>query len=441
MAKFHHFGVPTQDQHDGEMHLEGAKVYVTDPEQHPYNVEFVRCEPDCPMPEIIQTTPHAGFMVDDLEAAVEGQEIVLPITPIDESLSIAFIKNGDALLELMQGETPKKKKWINEPENVVQELLEGMVLANAGKIKLARRNLVVRARAKPKRKVALVTLGGSGHEPALSGYVGKGMLDISVPGEIFAAPGPPRVIAALRKAAKGREAGVLFIVLNHAGDVLAANIVMGMVEKEGLNVKSVLTHEDISDDDPEDGDPERRGLSGCLIAIKCAGAAAEAGRSLDEVQAIAQRVQDNMATLAVATSAATHPATGGVIAEVPEGEMCVGMGQHGEAGGGMQEMKTADETADIMLPLLLADRGVERGDKVLVMINGVGSTTLMEQYCVLRRCKQILDDRGIEMVDGLCGEFLTVQEMGGFQMVICKMDDELIDLWKAPCDTPALTVK
>jgi len=439
VAKFHHFGVPTRDQHEGEMHIEGAKVYVTDPEQHPYNVEFVRCEPDCPMPEIIQTTPHAGFVVDDLEAAVEGQEVVLPITAIDESLSIAFIKDGDALLELMQGETPKKKKWINEPENVVQELLEGMVLANQGTIKLEGSNLVVRATPKPDDKVAIVTLGGSGHEPALSGYVGEGMLDISVPGEIFAAPGRPRVIEALRSV--NRDAGVLFVVLNHAGDVLTANMVMKMVEKEGLNVKQVLTHEDISDDDPADGPPERRGLSGCLIVIKCAGAAAEAGRSLDEVVAIAQRVQDNMATLAVATSAATHPSTGDVIAEVPEGQMCVGMGQHGEAGGGMQEMKTADETADIMLPLLLADRGIEAGDKVLVMINGVGSTTLMEQYCVLRRCKQLLDERGIEMVDALCGEFLTVQEMGGFQMVVCKMDDELVELWKAPCDTPALTVK
>ena len=330
-----------------------------------------------------------------------------------------------------------KKKWINDPDNVVDELLEGMALAHAKQIKLARQNLVVRARAKAKRKVALVTLGGSGHEPALSGYVGKGMLDISVPGEIFAAPGPPRVIAALRKAAKGREAGVLFIVLNHAGDVLAANIVMEMVAKEGLNVKQVLTHEDISDEDPA----ERRGLSGCLPVIKCAGAAAEQGKSLDEVLAIAQRVQDNMATLAVATSAATHPATGEVIADVPDGEMCVGMGQHGEAGGGMQAMKSADATADIMLPLLLADRGVESGDKVLVMINGVGSTTRMELYCVLRRVKQLLDERGIEMARAIVGEFLTVQEMGGFQMVIARMDDELLALWDAPCDTPALTVK
>ena len=330
-------------------------------------------------------------------------------------------------------------KWINDPDNLVDELLEGMVLANAGKIRLEGNNLVCRATPKADGKVALVTLGGSGHEPALSGYVGDGMLDISVPGEVFAAPGPPRVIEALKRV--NRDAGTLFVVLNHAGDVMSANIVMGMAESQGLKVKQVLTHEDISDDDPADGDPERRGLSGCLIAIKCAGAAAEAGQTLDEVAAVAQKVQDNMATLAVAASAATHPSTGDVIADVPSGEMCVGMGQHGEAGGGMQPLKSADATADIMLPLLLEDRGITAGDKVLVIINGVGSTTLMEQYCVLRRCKQILDEKGIEMVDALCGEFLTVQEMGGFQIVVCRMDDELTELWKAPCDTPALTVK
>ncbi|MBL7222784.1 MAG: dihydroxyacetone kinase subunit DhaK [Candidatus Brocadiae bacterium] len=332
-----------------------------------------------------------------------------------------------------------KKKFINDPENVVNELLEGLVLANAGKVKLEGSNLVVRATAKPDDKVAIVTIGGSGHEPALSGYVGDGMLDISVPGEVFAAPGPPRVLEALESV--NRDAGTLFVVLNHAGDVLSASTTMQMAERKGLNVKQVLTHEDISDEDPADGPPERRGLSGCLIAIKCAGAAAEQGKSLDEVLAIAQRVQDNMATLAVATSAATHPSTGDVIAEVPEGEMCVGMGQHGEAGGGMQPLNSADATADIMLPLLIEDRGIQAGDKVLVIINGVGSTTLMEQYCVLRRCKQILDEKGIELARSLCGEFLTVQEMGGFQVVVCKMDDELLELWDAPCDTPALTVK
>jgi len=328
------------------------------------------------------------------------------------------------------------KKFINKPENLVSELLEGMALAHARQLKLAGNNLVVRAKPKPGGKVALVTLGGSGHEPALSGWVGKGMLDISVPGEIFAAPGPPRVMEALRLAAKRRKPGVLFVVLNHAGDVMTANIVSQMVAQKGLNVKQVLTHEDISASDPA----ERRGLSGALIVVKCAGAAAEEGRSLDDCLAIAQRVQDNMATLAVAVSAATHPSTGQPIFSMPDDEMNVGMGQHGEAGGGAMKLKSADETADIMLPMLLADRKIQPGEKVLLMLNGTGSTTLMELYIVLRRCKEILKDKGIELARAAVGEFLTVQEMGGFQMVIARMDDELLRLWDAPCDSPALSV-
>lgn len=330
------------------------------------------------------------------------------------------------------------KKFVNKPENLVPELLEGFVLANAGKVKLAKNNLVVRAKAKAKNKVALVTLGGSGHEPALSGFVGKGMLDISVPGDIFAAPGPPRVIEALRKA--NRPAGVLFIVLNHAGDVMTADVCMEMVQQEGLNVKKVLTQEDIAGG-PRGPGADRRGLVGALWVYKMAGAAAEAGRSLDEVLAIAERVSNDMATVAVAVSGATHPCTGQVISELGPDEMVVGMGQHGEAGGGTYKMKTADETADIMLPMLLNDLNVHSGQKVMVMLNGVGSTTLMEMYLVLRRCKQILDGKGITLARSIVGEFLTVQEMGGFQMSVVKVDDTLIDLWDAPCDTPALTVK
>jgi dihydroxyacetone kinase-like protein len=328
------------------------------------------------------------------------------------------------------------KKFVNKPENLVSELLEGMALAHSRQLKLAGNNLVVRATPKKGGKVALVTLGGSGHEPALSGWVGKGLLDISVPGEIFAAPGPPRVMEALRLASKRRKAGILFIVLNHAGDVMTANIVMQMAAQKGLKVKQVLTHEDISASDPA----ERRGLSGALLVTKMAGAAAEEGRSLDDCLAIAQRVQDNMATLAVAVSAATHPSTGQPIFTMPDDEMNVGMGQHGEAGGGAMKLKTADETADIMLPLLLADRKIQPGEKVLLMLNGTGSTTLMELYIVLRRCKQILEAKGIELARAAVGEFLTVQEMGGFQMVICRMDDELLRLWDAPCDSPALSV-
>lgn len=330
------------------------------------------------------------------------------------------------------------KKFVNAPENLVPELLEGFVLANQGTIRLADNNLVVRVHPKPAGKVAVVTMGGSGHEPALSGFVGEGMLDISVPGEIFAAPGPPRVMEALRAA--HRDAGVLFVVLNHAGDVMSANIAMGMAKKEGLKVKQVLTHEDISGG-PRENPDDRRGLAGCMLVIKVAGAAAEQGRSLDECLAIAERMERNMATLAVAVSGATHPSTGDVIAEVPEGMMVVGMGQHGEAGGGTQNLKTADATAGIMLPALLEDLTIVSGEEVLVMLNGVGSTTLMELHLVLRRVKQLLDERGVTLARAVVGEFLTVQEMGGFQMCVARLDDELKALWDAPCDTPALVVR
>ncbi len=330
------------------------------------------------------------------------------------------------------------KKLINAPDALVQEALEGFALAHNGKVALAGSNLVVRSNRKSADKVALVTLGGSGHEPALSGFVGEGMLDISVPGEIFAAPGPPRVLEALRLAK--RDAGILFVVLNHAGDVLSAKVAMDLAAKEGILLRRVLTHEDISGG-PRSQPDDRRGLAGCLPVIKVAGAAAEQGRSLEECAAIAERMEAGMATLAVAMSGATHPSTGDVIAEIPEGMMVVGMGQHGEAGGGTQQIKTADATADIMLEALLEDIDARSGEAVFVMLNGVGATTLMELYLVLRRVKQVLDARGITLARSLVGEFLTVQEMGGFQMCVGRLDDELKDLWDAPCSSPAWTVK
>jgi len=330
-------------------------------------------------------------------------------------------------------------KFINQPDDLPAELIEGFALAHRDKVQLAGDRLVVRARPKPAEKVALVTLGGSGHEPALSGFVGTGMLDVSVPGHIFAAPGPPRVLEALKLTS--REAGTLFIVLNHEGDVRSAGIVMEMAEKEGIHVKQILTHEDISGgtrDDPKD----RRGLVGCLLVMKVAGAAAEAGRSLDECLALAERMERNMATLAVAVSSATHPCTGEPISSVPDRTMVIGMGQHGEGGRfGPQDLKSANETAEAMLSMLLEDLNIRRGEEVGVLINGVGSTTLMELYLILRGVQQSLDGKGIRMARCLVGEFLTVQEMGGFQMCLARLDPELKELWDAPCNTPALVVQ
>jgi dihydroxyacetone kinase-like protein len=325
----------------------------------------------------------------------------------------------------------KMKKFINKPENIVAELLQGFALSHPGQIRLMGSNLVTRAVSKAKGKVGVVTLGGSGHEPGLSGFVGDGMLDVSVAGEIFAAPGAPRCLEAIRLANYG--AGVLFIVLNHAGDVLSANLTMELAKREGLNVQMTLTHEDISGGtNPED----RRGLVGFLPVYKVAGAAAEEGQPLDACFEIAEKMGRNMRTLAVAVQTATHPSTGQPIFELGDDEMEIGMGQHGEAGTGRMKLKSADETAEIMLDMLLKDLAVKAGEELLVIVNGAGATTLMELFILFRRVDQILKARGIKLARAKVGEFITTQEQAGFQLMIARMDAELIRLWDAPSNAP-----
>ena len=327
------------------------------------------------------------------------------------------------------------KKFINKPENLTKELLEGFALANCDLISLEPNNLVVSKALAGADRVTIVTLGGAGHEPALSGFVGEGMVDISVVGDIFAAPGPQACIEAIRMADKGK--GVLFVVLNHAGDMLTGNLAMKQAVKEGLNVIKVVTQEDISNAPRENGD-DRRGLVGCIPTYKVAAAAAAEGKSLEEVAAIAQRFADNMATLAVAASGATHPSTGSVLADLGEDEMEICMGQHGEGGGGRQKLKTADETAEIMVNALLSDLSIQDGEKIMLILNGVGATTLMELFIVYRRCVELLKAKNIEITANFIGEMLTVQEQAGFQMFMARMDEELLKLWNAPCNTPYL---
>lgn len=330
----------------------------------------------------------------------------------------------------------RMKKFINQPENIVPELLQGFALSHPDKIRLVGSNLVARAVPKAKGRVGVVTLGGSGHEPGLSGFVGEGMLDVSVAGEIFAAPGAPRCLEAIRLAEYG--AGILFIVLNHAGDVLSANLTMEMAKRDGLNVKMTLTHEDIAGGpNPED----RRGLVGFLPVYKVAGAAAEQGRPLGACLEIAERMGRNMRTLAVAVQTATHPSTGHPIFELGDDEMEIGMGQHGEAGTGRMTLKSADETAEIMLEMLLKDLNVKAGEELLVILNGAGATTLMELFILFRRVHQILTAKGIKLARSKVGEFITTQEQAGFQLMIARMDAELIRLWDAPSNAPYFVVR
>lgn len=333
-----------------------------------------------------------------------------------------------------------KTKFINNTDAITAELLEGYTMAFSDRVKLAPDNIVVRANAKSADKVAIVAFGGSGHEPAVSGFVGDGMLDCSVVGDIFAAPGAQRLFQGLQLFK--RDAGILLLVLNHSGDVMSGNMASMLAEKSGIKVKSILTHDDISAG-LDAADEERRGLAGAVVMYKVLGAAAEAGKSLDELIEIGERLNANIATLAVAMRSCSHPQNGAVITALEDGMMEIGMGQHGEAGaGGMQPLESADKTAEFMVGMLAKKLSLKSGDKALLYINGVGATTLMEQFIVYRAAAKKLISMGVEIVDGYAGELLTVQEQAGFQMIAAKLDADHIHYIKNyPSNAPYWTRK
>ncbi|PKM52949.1 MAG: glycerol kinase, partial [Firmicutes bacterium HGW-Firmicutes-3] len=255
------------------------------------------------------------------------------------------------------------KKFINKPENITSELLEGLALANPFILEVMPNNLVVSKGLRTANRVTIVTLGGSGHEPALEGFVGEGMIDVAVVGDVFAAPGYKAVFEALQLADKGK--GILLVVLNHAGDMLAATRTMEEAHKAGIKVSMVVTREDVAYAPRSDAD-RRRGLVGCVPLYKIVGAAAAQGKSLHEITAIAQDFADNMATIAVACKTATHPQNGSAFSVLGTDQMEIGMGQHGEGGGDRQKMKSADETAILMSDLLIADLNLCAGETIMV---------------------------------------------------------------------------
>ena len=329
----------------------------------------------------------------------------------------------------------KMKKFINQPENLEQELLEGLVLSNQDTIELTHSRIIVNKALKDADRVTIVSLTGSGHEPGFSGFVGEGMLDVSVPGDIFAAPGPEASFEALKLADKGK--GVLFIVGNHPGDMLTGSMTMEMAQKAGMHVVKIVSQEDVSNA-PREKANERRGLVGSVILFKIVGAAAAEGKSLEEIAELAQNFVDNMATIAVAMRGATHPSTGELLSSIDEEEMAIGMGQHGEKGVYSSEILSADETAVKLVDFLLADLNIQSGEDVILVVNGLGAATLMEQLIVFRKAYYYLEEKGMKIVASWVNEILTVQETAGFQIFIARMTGETLEYWNAPCKTPYL---
>ncbi|MDY3282734.1 dihydroxyacetone kinase subunit DhaK [Dysosmobacter sp.] len=327
----------------------------------------------------------------------------------------------------------KMKKFINAPETVTDEELQGLGLAFSDIVEVDG-HLVISKDLADADRVTIVTYGGSGHEPAQAGYVGKGMLDVQAVGDIFAAPNGQLVFDAMKLADKGH--GVLLLTLNYAGDQLAGKQAMKLAKKAGLNVRQVVTGEEIQYD--SNGEDNKRGLAGAVAMYHVAAAAAREGKTLDEVAEIAQRYADNMASVTVKVSDATHPQNGMSFGDLGETDLMeIGAGQHGEGGGVRVPMLSAKETVATVAGALSRKLGLQSGDKAFVMINGCGATTMMEMLVLFKDTVEFLKGMGVEVVGNMVGEILTVQEAGGFQMNIAKWDDETLRLWNTPCRTPA----
>ena len=330
------------------------------------------------------------------------------------------------------------KKVINNAENVVSEMLEGIVMANPDYVrKLDNADVLVRKNSPVKGKVAIVSGGGSGHEPAHGGYVGKGMLDGAVAGAVFTSPTPDQIYEAIKAVDGG--AGVLLVVKNYTGDVMNFDMAKEMAEMDGIKVESVVVNDDVAVENST-FTAGRRGIAGTILVHKIAGAKAETGASLQEVKAVAEKVIKNVRSMGMALSSCIVPAAGKPNFTLAEDEMEIGIGIHGEPGTHREKIKSADGIVDELVEKILKDMPLEAGSEAAVIVNGLASTPLMELYIANRRLHQILNEKGIKIYKSMVGEYMTSLEMAGFSVTILKLDDELKKLLDSPADTPALKV-
>lgn len=323
-------------------------------------------------------------------------------------------------------------KLINEPDNIIDEMLEGFCAAYSDIVQRGGDRLVLRAQPKALGKVGLVMGGGSGHEPAMLGWVGHGLLDVNIVGEVFTAPGPERILEGIRAADRG--AGVLLCVSHHEGDRLNAELALEFCEAEGSDkVAMVILYDDVSSA-PKGRESERRGTAGLFFVWKLLGAFCEGDATLEAAKALAEKARDNTRSLAMSLSSCASPVTGEVMFELAEGDMEIGMGLHGEVGMGRQKALSADETVDLMLPPIIDDLPFQAGDEVLVLLNNSGSMTLMELFILYRRVAVKLRETGIRVYKSWIGPYATTLETAGFAISLCRVDDQLKALWDAPAN-------
>lgn len=330
------------------------------------------------------------------------------------------------------------KKLINDPYKVCAESLEGMCLAFGDSIrKLPDCNVIVKKDLPDNKQVRIVIGGGSGHEPVFSGFVGKGMADAAANGDVFTSPSADTVKRAIDAA--GGENGTILIYGNYQGDILNFDIAQELSRMEGRRVETVLVWDDIASAPPADKQ-DRRGTAADLLVIKTAGAAAQRGMDFESVLATAERARDNCRSIGIALSSCTIPSVGKPIFSLDENKMMLGMGLHGEAGVREVPLASADKAAEMMLDSLLRDDlAIDSGDDAILLVNGYGSTTLMELYIINRRAFRYLVQKGIRVRANPVGNYCTSQEMAGCSLTLMKLDKELASLYDDEADSPGFT--
>ena len=326
------------------------------------------------------------------------------------------------------------KKIINNPNDVVTQMLEGIAKANKS-VQYIREAEVI-TRSQKANKVGIVSGGGSGHEPAHAGYVGKGMLDAAVAGNVFASPSPDRVLEGIKAASSDK--GVLLVIKNYSGDIMNFEMAKELAEADGIEVDYVVVKDDVAVPDSTYS-TGRRGIAGTVYVHKIAGAKAEQGADLPEVKRVAQKAVDNVRSMGMAMSACILPGVGKPGFTLGENEVEIGMGIHGEPGVERTQVITAAELAKVLTGKILDDLDYA-GSEVALMVNGLGATPLMELYILHNEVEKILSSKNIKIHSTLVGNFMTSLEMAGCSVTMLKLDDELKALLDAPCDTPALKI-
>jgi len=328
------------------------------------------------------------------------------------------------------------KKLINKPEDVVREALEGIVYAHSDLVKVCYDpNYIVRADAPVMGKVGVISGGGSGHEPMHGGFVGMGMLDAACPGAVFTSPTPDQMLEATKAVNGG--AGVLHIVKNYTGDIMNFEMAAELGRAEGIEVEAVVTDDDVAVKDSL-YTAGRRGVGVTVLAEKLCGAAAEEKRSLKEVADVCRKAKDWGRSMGMALTSCTVPHVGKPTFDLPENEMEIGIGIHGEPGRTRLPLKSADEIVEMLMEPIVSDLPYKQGDEVLMFVNGMGGTPLIELYIIFRKAYQIAEKNGIKVVRKLVGPYITSLEMAGTSITMLKMDDDMLKLWDAPVKTPAL---